>query len=353
MAEKQNKIMILAGGTGGHIYPALAVAKYLEEYDWEIVWVGTERGLENKVVPANGYILKHINIKGFRGKNVIETLMFPLLLIHALYQAFKLIKQTKPDVVLGMGGFVSLPCGLASAAFNKPLVIHEQNAIAGSANKLLKHFADKVMYSFANTFSDKSNYVLSGNPVRKELLQLTPKQKTETINILIVGGSLGARKLNQIVPEVLAGIEKINILHQCGEQHLQATQTAYANKQLEADVRAFIDNMQSAYQWADLAICRAGAMTVAELAIVGVPAIFIPYPYAIDDHQRANAESIESVGGGKIILEKDLSVAKLKKAVLNLVEDEDALATMQKNIQAAARPKATQIVAEHCMAMVA
>lgn len=368
MTAKQNKIMILAGGTGGHIYPALAVAQYLEKLDWQIIWVGTKRGLENKVVPQVNYPLHHVNIKGLRGKSVLQVLMLPMLLLHALYQAFQLIKNEKPDVVLGMGGFVSVPCGLICSLFNKPLVIHEQNAIAGTANRLLRHVADKVMYSFENTFTQKKGYTCSGNPVRQQVLESAPsianeiqqdssdsiaKQSPNKINILILGGSLGAKKLNEVVPEAISTIHNINIIHQCGEQHLSETKLAYAKNKQTAHIEAYFENMQDLYQWADLAICRAGAMTIAELAIAGVPAIFIPYPYAVDDHQRANAEYVVNVGGATMINDGVLNKDNLRAELSSLIEDAQTLHAMQKNIRTIAKPNATKVVAEACMEWVA
>lgn len=358
MIAKQKKVMILAGGTGGHIYPALAVAQYLEKLDWQIAWVGTKRGLENKVVPQQNYPLHHINIKGLRGKSVMQVLTFPLLLLHALYQAHQLLKNEKPDVVLGMGGFVSVPCGLLCSLFNKPLVIHEQNAVAGTANSLLKHVADKVMYSFENTFKNNKGYICSGNPVRQQMLEnavteANEKQLNNKVNILILGGSLGAKKLNQIVPEALSAIHNITITHQCGEQHLSATKLAYEVHQVTANIHAYIDNMHDLYQWADLAICRAGAMTIAELAIAGVPAIFIPYPYAVDDHQRVNAEYVEKAGGAVIINDADLTTEVLHTQLGAILNDLPTLRAMQTSMRSIAKPKATQLVAEACMDMVA
>ena len=353
LSSVRKKILIMAGGTGGHIYPALSVADYLQGLDWEVVWLGTKKGLESKVIPEAGYYIEWLNVKGVRGKSIQQILLAPFNILSACYQALKIIWRHQPHVVLGMGGFVSVPGGFMSALLGKPLVIHEQNAIAGTANKVLRFLAKKVLFSFENTFAKSKKYILSGNPVRHQIIAVSDYKKTNSsnvINIVVLGGSLGAQTLNQLLPKVLEKQHgKVDIIHQCGEKHIQKTVSAYQQAGVEAKVVPFIKDMHEVYAWADIAICRSGAMTVAELAVCHIPAIFIPYPYAIDDHQTANAKSLVNIGAAKIISEQDLTLSSLSEQIDILINDKALLDQMRNNIQKAAKPMATQKVADICI----
>lgn len=345
-------LLVMAGGTGGHIYPALSIADYLSQIGWNIVWLGTKQGLEEKVVPEAGYKIEWLTVKGVRGKNIKQLLLAPFNIFVSCIQALKILLRIKPNVVLGMGGFVTVPGGLMAALLAKPLVIHEQNAVAGTANNVLRVFARKVLFSFENTFKQDKKHLLIGNPVRKEITSVSTYKVNDKdeINLIVLGGSLGAQTLNQYVPQALALLnKKVNIIHQCGEKHLQAAQENYAKAGIDAKVVAFIKDMHEVYAWADFAICRAGAMTVAELSISAVPAIFIPYPYAIDDHQTRNAQALVDIGGAELLDEKQVSAETLSNKLLSFIEDKEKLANMQSNIQKAAKPLAVQQIAEICI----
>ena len=352
-----SKVMIMAGGTGGHVYPAMAVAEYLTELNTNIVWLGTKKGLEADVVPKKGYPLLFLDVKGVRGKSFISKLISPLIIIRAIIQSIKIIRQQKPDVVLGMGGFVSGPGGIAAYLLRVPLCIHEQNAIAGLTNKLLRPFASIVLQAFPGSFNGASNVITVGNPVRKSILTLSEKNdeasgSNDEINILIVGGSLGARTLNRVVPKVLKEIsltKKINIKHQTGKKNFSETEKNYHDVDLDGDIVPYIDDIAMAYRWADLVICRSGAMTISELAIVGIASILIPYPYAVDDHQTMNARYLSDHGYAILIRESDLSESVLKNAINKLTKSKDYLKTIAESVKTLGMPKATSAVAEKCL----
>ncbi|MFO7604085.1 MAG: undecaprenyldiphospho-muramoylpentapeptide beta-N-acetylglucosaminyltransferase, partial [Gammaproteobacteria bacterium] len=283
-------IMIMAGGTGGHIFPALAVAHELRQQGHRVTWLGTPHGMEARLVPQAGYAMEYISIQGLRGHGVARWLLAPFKLLGAILQALRILSRQRPHVVLGMGGFVAGPGGVASWLWRCPLVIHEQNAAPGLTNRLLARLATTVLQAFPNSLPKAR---LTGNPVRDSISRLAPPeqryaQRQDALRILILGGSQGALILNQIVPAALARVgaqPPLQIWHQCGERHLQATLETYADAGVHARVAAFIDDMAEAYAWADLVICRAGALTIAELAAAGVAAVLIPFPHAVDDHQ--------------------------------------------------------------------
>ncbi len=345
-------LLVMAGGTGGHIYPALSVADYLSEMGWNIVWLGTKQGLEHKVVPQAGYDIEWLDIKGVRGKSLKQLIMAPFNIVKSCAQALKVLLRIKPDAVLGMGGFVTVPGGLMSALLGKPLVIHEQNAVAGTANNVLRFFASKVLFSFENTFEKSKKYQLIGNPVRKEIAKVS-RRKTDlndALNILVLGGSLGAQALNKMTPQALALLKnELHVKHQCGEKHLAVAQSAYDEAGVKADVIPYIEDMHAAYEWADIAICRSGAMTVAELSISGVPAIFVPYPYAIDDHQTLNAKALVDMGGAKILAERDLTATSLAEEIKAITKDKKILVEMSESMQKAAKPLAVKNIADICI----
>lgn len=305
------RVLIMTGGTGGHVFPGLAIAEYLRAQGVEVHWMGTEKGIEARVVPKAAIPLHNIQITGLRGKGIAALLKSPYRLTQAIYQARQIIKKVNPDVALGLGGFVSGPGGIASRLMGIPLIIHEQNAKAGLTNRFLAHLSKEVLEGFPNVFK-KATYI--GNPIRKEIIEINaPRFRVNTearLRLLVLGGSLGAKALNETVPQALAQLPsdaRPHIWHQSGEQNFQATQNTYVKQQIEAKVMPFIDNMAEAYAWADLVICRAGALTVSELAAVGLGAIFIPYPYAVDDHQTANAQFLVSRQAALCIQQADLT----------------------------------------------
>jgi len=291
------RVLIMAGGTGGHVFPGLALARYLREQGIEVHWLGTKQGLESRLVPEANFPLHTISIGGLRGKGLKPLLQAPVTLGIALWQSIGLIRKIQPDVIVGMGGFVSGPGGLASWLLRCPLIIHEQNAKAGLTNQLLAHLAKRVLEGFPNAFKPCSKVMAIGNPLRVEMtIQPPPKERLATprspLHLLVLGGSLGAKALNEVVPRALAQLplaERPEVYHQTGDKHVDATKQAYAETDVAVNLQPFITDMAKAYAWADLVLCRAGALTVAELCAVGVGAIFVPFPHAVDDHQTANA----------------------------------------------------------------
>lgn len=313
------RVLIMAGGTGGHVFPGLAVAKYLREKQIEVHWLGTKAGLEAKLVPEEHIPLHIIKINGVRGKNKLTFLLAPFKIAGAVWQSIKVMRRLKPDVVIGMGGFVSGPGGVAAWLLGVPLIIHEQNAIAGTTNKILAHFAKKILLGFPTAFKSGPKVKWVGSPVREELesmlapnLRLTDHQGS--MRLLVLGGSLGAKALNELVPKAIASLPtdaRPAIIHQAGEQTFFETKNDYQSRGIEADVRPFIKEMGQVYSWADMVICRAGALTVSEICVVGLGALFVPFPFAIDDHQTANARYLVSQGAAQCMQQKDLTEAQL------------------------------------------
>ncbi|GJM04345.1 MAG: UDP-N-acetylglucosamine--N-acetylmuramyl-(pentapeptide) pyrophosphoryl-undecaprenol N-acetylglucosamine transferase [marine bacterium B5-7] len=355
---RDKNILIMAGGTGGHIYPALAVADCLKEHGFNLFWLGTDKGLEANVVPNHGYPLLKINVAGVRGKGLVRLLFMPIMLSIALIQALSIMIKVRPVAVLGMGGFASGPGGVAAWLMRIPLLIHEQNAIAGLTNKLLAPFAVSVMAAFPGAFKESAKITITGNPVRTDIANLPKPEKrslhndARQIKVLVLGGSLGAKALNDVVPKSLLGLcndYEIEVKHQCGEKHYATTSTAYNSDSLKSEVTAFIDDMASAYAWADIVVCRAGALTVAELAACGVGSILIPFPYAVDDHQTANANYLASEGAAVLLQETQLNVEKLKEIFVKLLHAPDQLLQMAIKARLLAKPEATKLVANLCM----
>jgi UDP-N-acetylglucosamine--N-acetylmuramyl-(pentapeptide) pyrophosphoryl-undecaprenol N-acetylglucosamine transferase len=351
------RMLIMAGGTGGHVFPALAVAHRLREQGVEVTWLGTRRGLEARVVPDNEFAIEYINVAGLRGKGVLGWLLAPFRLLYALSQAISVLRRIKPGAVLGMGGFVTGPGGLASWLMGIPMLVHEQNAIAGLTNKLLSRLARHLMQAFPNTFPARRKAEVTGNPVRADIAALpAPAERfanrSGAIHVLVIGGSLGALALNRLLPAAVAQLDSVarpHIWHQCGRRHLDVTRQAYTEAGVEARLEPFIDDMAAAYAWADLVICRAGALTVAELAAAGVGSILVPYPYAVDDHQTANAAYLEQAGAALIVQQRDLDADLLASMLKDMSEKRDRLLPMAEAARARAKINATEIVAQRCM----
>lgn len=349
-------IMILAGGTGGHVFPALAVANEIQQQSVPIIWVGTKKGIESKVVAQAGYPIEWILIGGLRGKNIATYLLAPFKLLLAELQALWLLVKYRPCAVLGMGGFVAGPVGLMAAILRRPLIIHEQNAIAGLTNRLLAPFARHILTGFPNVFQHKQAKLV-GNPVRTEISNINREYKIaepsdRKLRVLVVGGSLGAQVLNETVPAALAQIsvvERPEIWHQAGGGKLKATKSQYNSYSLSVRVEEFIADMQKAYAWADLVICRAGAITVAELAVAGVGAIFVPYPYAVDDHQTENASSLVKAGAALMLQESELNSSSLAELLQELTSQRSKLKALAKAASKFAKPNAAEEVAEICL----
>ena len=356
-------LMVMAGGTGGHVYPALAVAQEMRTRGWHIFWLGTRAGLEARVVPQQQIDMVWVAMSGLRGNGLLRWLMLPHALLRAFWQAAMAIKKRRPDVVLGMGGYTAFPGGLMASLLNKPLVIHEQNAVAGLTNRVLACLADRVLVAFPQAFTsinDKpipcgkraSDWV--GNPVRGDIAQCATTRASHAgpLRMLVVGGSLGATALNTLIPQALALLpveQRPQVTHQSGTRHLETLRANYAAAGVEADIRDYIEDMSAEYQRCDFAVCRAGAMTVAELACAGVPALLVPYPSAVDDHQTGNAKFLSESGAAWLIQQRDLSAEKLAQLIAGI--DRNTLAVMSAKARALAKPDATQRVADICEAL--
>jgi len=354
-------VLIMAGGTGGHVFPALALARLLRAGSREVIWLGTRRGLEARVVPAENIPVEWLSVGGLRGKGIATLLAAPWQLLRALWQALSVMRRHRPTVVVGMGGFVTGPGGLAAWLCRRPLLIHEQNAIAGYSNRCLAPLAREVLTAFPSAFSGLPKARLIGNPVRRDIAALpAPAQRlagrSGAIRLLVVGGSLGAMRLNNTMPRALAMLAadaaapRFEVRHQTGDKHLDATRAAYAQAGVEADVSAFITDMADALSWADLVVCRAGALTIAELAAAGVASVLVPYPHAVDDHQTHNARFLVDAGAGRLLADAALTPQLLAQELRSLGADRTALLRMAESARRVARPGAAQQLLEACLA---
>ncbi|MDR1350929.1 MAG: undecaprenyldiphospho-muramoylpentapeptide beta-N-acetylglucosaminyltransferase [Zoogloeaceae bacterium] len=349
MSATQKTVLIMAGGTGGHIFPALAVATALRAAGWRVCWLGNPEGMEARLAPAQNFEMVYVRFAALRGKGLARKLMLPLSLARACWRAMREMRRVRPDVVLGMGGYISFPGALVAWMLGIPVILHEQNAIAGLANRVLSFLANRVLTGFPDVLR---RGVWVGNPVRADIAQTPPPDvrlagREGPFKLLVVGGSLGAQALNAIVPQGLALMPtglRPQVVHQAGGQHLEALQANYAAVGVEAHCVSFIEDMAGAYAWADLVICRAGALTIAELAIVGVPAILVPFPQAVDDHQTHNARFLTLAGGG-ILLPQDRLTPESVALTGNYSRSQ--LLEMAKKSRALARPDATATVVRH------
>lgn len=343
-------ILIMAGGTGGHIFPALAVAQKMRSAGWRVVWLGNPEGMEAKLVPQHGFEMVWVKFSALRGKGILRKLLLPVNLLRGFWQGLKAIRQVRPNVVLGMGGYITFPGGMMAALTGVPLVLHEQNAVAGLANRVLAGVADRILSGFPEVLK-KGQWI--GNPVRDQIARLAPPAKRFAgrggpLHVLVIGGSLGAQALNEAVPRgmaLLTGEEQPQIVHQAGIKHIDALKANYAAAGVQAHCVPFIEDMAGAYDWADLVICRAGALTIAELAAAGVASILVPFPHAVDDHQSANARFLVNVGGAFLLPQGELtpdSIALLRNY------SRSQLLEMAEKARSLARPDAAADVAHIC-----
>jgi UDP-N-acetylglucosamine--N-acetylmuramyl-(pentapeptide) pyrophosphoryl-undecaprenol N-acetylglucosamine transferase len=349
------RVLIMAGGTGGHVIPALSLARGLAAEGVEVAWLGSPRGIENRLVPEAGIPLHRIAVSGLRGNGAAGWLLAPFNLTRAVWQAWRVIRAFDPQLVVGLGGFASGPGGLAAWLSRRPLVIHEQNAVAGLTNRALSRLARRVYAAFPQAFGERGEVI--GNPVREEIAALgeAPRaaaaMRGRRLRLLVVGGSLGAQALNERLPEALARLpegERPEVRHQAGRDKDGATREAYTREGVSAEVTPFIDDMAEAYGWADLVVCRAGALTVAELAAAARPALFVPFPFAVDDHQTANARALVEEGAAELLPQTDLTAATLADRLAALL-DPDTLATMAARARACAHLDAVERLVAGCM----
>lgn len=355
-SDNGKRILVMAGGTGGHVFPALAVARNLAQQGWHVQWLGTADRMEARLVPQYGFDIAFIDIKGVRGNGVLRKLAAPFKLLRAVWQARKVIRRFKPDVVMGMGGYASAPGGVAAKLAGIPLVLHEQNAIPGMTNRLLSKLATRTLCAFDNTFTEVDAEVV-GNPIRQELIALGQEPRSssasEALKVLVVGGSLGARVFNEVMPETVAKVSQqcsVTVWHQAGKGNQAALKQAYQHvgQADRVNVADFIDDMEAAYRWADVVVCRAGALTVSELATVGLPAILVPLPHAVDDHQMRNANVLVNANAGRLLPQAQMTVDSLAQELLALASDRTLLMQMGQNARNVAITDATVRVATVC-----
>ncbi|CAM5358240.1 MULTISPECIES: undecaprenyldiphospho-muramoylpentapeptide beta-N-acetylglucosaminyltransferase [unclassified Thauera] len=347
-------LMVMAGGTGGHIFPGIAVAEVLRARGWRIVWMGNPDGMEARIVPQRGYDTAWVRFGALRGKGLVRKLLLPLNLLSGFWQALRALRRSRPDVVLGMGGYITFPGGMMAALLGRPLVLHEQNSVAGLANRVLARVADRVLSGFPDVLP-KARWL--GNPVRADIAAVAPPAeryggRSGPLRLLVVGGSLGAAALNEALPQALLRLppeQRPQVLHQAGEKQIDGLRQTYATLQLEGELRPFIDDMAAAYADADLVICRAGALTVAELAAVGVASLLVPYPHAVDDHQTGNARFLAEHGAAYLLPQAELTPERLAGILSSL--DRSRLQAMAECARALARPQAADEVAAVCAAL--
>lgn len=349
-------VLIMAGGTGGHVFPALAAADVLIRRGIDVQWLGTRRGIEADLVPKAGIPLHFIQVSGIRGKRLRDQLLAPFRLARALWQAYHLIRQLQPACVLGLGGFASGPGGVAAWLLRKPLLIHEQNAVAGTTNRLLAHLAKRVLLGYPSALGGARTRFI-GNPVRRSIAELPPPEerwagRVGSLRLLVLGGSLGAKPINDVLPDAIAAMApalRPEVWHQTGREHAEQVAEAYRQQHLTARVVPFIDDMAAAYAWADLVICRAGALTVAELAAAGVGAILVPLPHAIDDHQTHNARWLTDNRAGLLIWQNELTTEKLATQLSELAAQPQELLAWARAARALAKPDAAEQLAQACL----
>lgn len=343
----------MAGGTGGHVFPALACARLLRDKGYDVHWLGTRRGIESELVPAAGFEIHYIDIQGLRGKSKADLLKAPVGLVRALGQSRRVISELDPVFVLGAGGYVTGPGGLAAWLRRIPVIIHEQNAVVGTANRLLARIAARRCEGFDGSFANDAKRRSTGNPVRDEIFQVPDMSwdGSRRPRLLVLGGSLGALPLNRLLPEAVGLLEgtRPEVMHQCGKQHVEATRKAYADAAVGATVEPFISDMAAAYAWADLIVCRAGALTVCEVAAAGRPSLLVPLPHAIDDHQSANARFLADRGAAEVLPQGTLTSQLLAERLQTLFSQPETLQQMAESARKQSKPNATADVIQACL----
>ena len=343
-------LLIMAGGTGGHIFPGLAVAEEARAAGWQVVWMGARGGMEERLVPRHGYAAAWIRARAARGKGLLQKLLLPANLLYSFWESARHIRRLRPDVVLGLGGYVAFPGGMMASLLGRPLALHEQNAVAGLANRVLAGVSDKVMVAFPQALRGAE---WTGNPVRGEIAAIAPPQerfrgRAGPLRLLVVGGSLGAQALNDAVPRALALLgERPQVVHQSGEKHLERLRANYAAAGVQGELVPFIDDMARRYAEADVVICRAGAVTIAELSAGGMASILVPFPHAVDDHQSANARFLADRAAAILVPQTQLTPQRLAELVGSL--DRAALLRMAEHARALGKPDAAKVVAQRCM----
>ncbi|MDH5444890.1 MAG: undecaprenyldiphospho-muramoylpentapeptide beta-N-acetylglucosaminyltransferase [Gammaproteobacteria bacterium] len=358
MKPSDMRIVIMAGGTGGHIFPALAIARHLREQGVSVSWLGTPKGMEARVVSEAGFPINYVSISGLRGKGFMGWLVAPLKLSYAVIQVINIYRIVKPHMVVGFGGFVTGPGGFTAWLMRKPLVVHEQNAIPGMTNRILSHMAKTVLEAFKDSFPETTRAIHTGNPVREDIAALEAPtsriaQHQGVLKVLVIGGSLGAQALNQVLPKALAMIEESErpeVWHQAGANKHEDTRQAYDDLKLDARVSPFIGDMAEAYTWADIVICRAGALTLAEVCAAGLGSILVPFPHAVDDHQTHNAQQLVKAGAALLMPQSGLSAESLSNVLKDLIHKGRVhLIHMAQAARELSMPDASKQVAKYCL----
>jgi UDP-N-acetylglucosamine--N-acetylmuramyl-(pentapeptide) pyrophosphoryl-undecaprenol N-acetylglucosamine transferase len=350
-------IMIMAGGTGGHIFPALA--EHLRAQGWSVTWLGVRGGMEERLIPPRGYTMAWVRISGVRGRGFLAALLLPMNLLVAFWQGARAIFAHRPDVVLGMGGYVSFPGAMMASFLNRPLAIHEQNSVAGLSNRVLAKLADRVMTTFPSAFGEATAVVWTGNPVREEIVAMAPPEnryaaRAGQLRVFVMGGSQGAQGLNTVVPEALGRMDaqaRPRVLHQAGARHIDAVIAGYREHNVTAEVVPFIDDIAARYAETDLIVCRAGATTIAEIAAAGIASVLVPFPHAVDDHQTINARFLADRGAALLVPQSELTPQRLAEVFSGLTRER--LLAMAQSARAAGKPEATHAVAKVCMELAA
>jgi UDP-N-acetylglucosamine--N-acetylmuramyl-(pentapeptide) pyrophosphoryl-undecaprenol N-acetylglucosamine transferase len=356
-AGKGTSVLIMAGGTGGHVFPALAVARQLQGDGARVAWLGTPGSFESRLIPDTGIPFHEIPVTGLRGKGWVGWLKAPFALARALWLALRELRLVAPDLVLGMGGYATGPGGVAARLLGTPLVIHEQNAVPGLTNRLLAHIATRVLEAFPGSFPAPRRARHTGNPVREEVLRVSPPEqrlagRSGPLRLLVLGGSQGAKVLNEVVPRAIAGLASpgiVEVRHQTGQAHLEDTLERYRGAAIEASPVAFIEDVAQAYAWADLVVCRAGALTISELAVVGVASVLVPFPYAVDDHQTRNGLSLANADAAILIDQSELNAARLGDLLAEFHGARERLLSMAKAARRLGVPNATRQVSDCCL----
>ncbi|SFR73376.1 UDP-N-acetylglucosamine-N-acetylmuramylpentapeptide N-acetylglucosamine transferase [Marinobacter daqiaonensis] len=351
------RFLLMAGGTGGHVFPALATARRLQELGHEVHWLGSAGGMEERLIGDTDIPLSVVTVSGLRGKGKLALLAAPFRLVRALWQALAIVRRIRPDCVIGMGGFVTGPGGVAAWLTRRPLLVHEQNAVAGMTNRILARLAKTVMEAFPGSFGEAVVTRCTGNPVRSDVAGLAPPEERMAsrrgpARVLIVGGSLGAQAINERVPAAVALLpeaQRPEIRHQCGERNLDQARAAYETAGVEASLEPFIKEMAEAYGWADLVICRAGALTISELCAAGIGAVLVPFPHAVDDHQTRNASYMVKAGAAILMPQHKLTETLLADTLADLVGDRERMVDMARAARTLARPDATERVVNYCL----
>lgn len=356
MKSPVKSVVVMAGGTGGHVFPALAVAEALREKGVRIHWLGTRAGIEAELVPARGFDITYLDVSGVRGQGMARLLLAPFKIARAIFLAMRTLRAVQADCVIGLGGYVTGPGGVAAWLTGRPLIIHEQNAVAGFTNRQLSHMATRVLEAFPGAFPASEKVQCVGNPVRAEIAALpVPEQRfsgrESALRVLVMGGSQGAVALNELVPEALSIVARqvpVEIRHQAGKKNTEKAVARYREVGISAEVLPFIDDMAATYGWADMVVCRSGALTVSELAAAGVGSVLIPYPHAVDDHQTANGHYLSDAGGALLFSQGGLTAKGLAGELLPLM-NRDALLQMARKARAKAQPESTGTVVAACL----